>query len=100
MKWASDLGLWRLLETERFSICGSTPRHADVWSVNVEVGEYEFCVAVEYRLVYVSVAFGRIDGGHEIMFGRHRMHRKFGSIYSLMCPCQNRSSRRAGREKS
>lgn len=37
-RWRSDVGMWYLVKTKHFSITGTTPRNADVFSIDVEIG--------------------------------------------------------------
>jgi hypothetical protein len=98
MKWDPVLGLWTLFDFHGVRFHGSTPRHAQVWSVAFDIGDAFTSLSVCEDFQYVSFLFWPRNRAHKFTLGKHRMHRKFSFLYS--CPCQTGMSLQAGRKKS
>lgn len=100
MRWDGELGLWTVFDFHGLRFHGSTPRHAQVWSVALDIGDAFTSMSVDEDFQYVSVLFWPRNKAYRYTLGKHRMHRKFSSIYYYSCPCQTKILEKAGRKKS
>jgi hypothetical protein len=60
--WDGEYGIWTLIRTKWFSIHGTTPRNADVWSLDIDLGKYSLCFSTG---VHASVEFWSGDTLHQ-----------------------------------
>jgi hypothetical protein len=90
--WNRELGTFVLFDIDfvKFKVSGTTPRNADMWCVDIVVGKWLFGASVEYRLRYATLDLWIGDEVHGWTLGKHRKHKKYPSIYSYSCSCQNR----------
>lgn len=61
--WDSDYGIWTLIHTKWFSIHGTTPRNADVWSLDIDLGKYSLCLSTG---PHASIEFWSGDNLHQL----------------------------------
>lgn len=40
--WNSDLGIWYLVRTKHLTVHGTTPRNADAFTLDLDVGKFSF----------------------------------------------------------
>jgi hypothetical protein len=82
-----DLGTWQLFEIGDVRLCGSTPRHADTWSIDLDIRGFLLGFAVDVRDWYAQFTFWPRERCHRWTVGKHRLHRKFPFAYSFGCAC-------------